>query len=122
MVPLKEIVYKVIVRNNTTLNILTKNFLFFVRNNQRIHIQFIFIYLSKHLIIMRPSSILSKIHIKTPKPEFQLFQFPKLSEISYKELPNNGFGIHYIFLKLNLIIGQFISRFKILKSLLKSKE
>ena len=43
---------------------------------------------------MRPSSILSKIHIKTPKPELQLFQFPKLSEISYKELPNNGFGIN----------------------------
>lgn len=43
---------------------------------------------------MRPNSILSKIHIKTPKPELQLFQFPKLSEISYKELPNNGFGIN----------------------------
>lgn len=41
---------------------------------------------------MRPTNILTRYGVKAPKPEVQLYTFPKLSQITSSNLPNNGFG------------------------------
>ncbi|ODV79031.1 60S ribosomal protein [Suhomyces tanzawaensis NRRL Y-17324] len=44
---------------------------------------------------MRPSFVsLKSVRVPLPTPTIKPFEIPPLSSISYKNLPNTGFGIH----------------------------
>ncbi|KAI5959335.1 IMG2 [Candida theae] len=43
---------------------------------------------------MRPTPTALALRVKLPKPELPRYVFQDLSSVSYRDLPNNGFGIN----------------------------